>query len=418
LALSFDSHWLVVEAPIFGLFRLLALTNQGIIAMNLRVNQLASAFSQPRRRFLRSTGAASVLLGVSPFVAGQASSGRTPMVAQIVDSSVQNQDISKDFLVGSRTAWQEINALGGIRGQTIRHRVIETDGSAEQADAAWAQLRNDSSCIASFGTCADGVAVGLAVRHRADSSELAHVAPWLQSALADQIQNTFAIFSNREQQIQHALKSMSTVGVDSMTVVYQSEAERRLNAQDIQRTAQSLKLNLREQPVQADLSRQAAQISNTSVPLVLFVGGTPELVQFTRGWNRGSSLRYIIALADVNLQTAQQMIGNRHVPVIGTQAVPIVSGSLPIVRRYRQALAKYYDEPPTALSLAGYISARYTAQVLQTVRGNLSRASAYEAFARRQSMDLEGFRVAYENGKLQTAYVTQSMLSADGRVIG
>jgi ABC-type branched-subunit amino acid transport system substrate-binding protein len=386
--------------------------------MNLRVNQAVSGLVFSRRKLLRTGSLASLAVVASPWAMAQNPTARGPMVAQIVDSSVQNQDISKDFLVGSRTAWQEINASGGIRGQTIRHRVIETDGSAEQADAAWAQLRNDSSCIASFGTCADGVAVGLAVRHRADSSELAHIAPWLQSALADQIQNTFAIFSNREQQIQHALKSMSTVGVDSMTVVYQSEAERRLNAQDIQRTAQSLKLNLREQPVQADLSRQAAQISNTSVPLVLFVGGTPELVQFTRGWNRGSSLRYIIALADVNLQTAQQMIGNRHVPVIGTQAVPIVSGSLPIVRRYRQALAKYYDEPPTALSLAGYISARYTAQVLQTVRGNLSRASAYEAFARRQSMDLEGFRVAYENGKLQTAYVTQSMLSADGRVIG
>jgi ABC-type branched-subunit amino acid transport system substrate-binding protein len=386
--------------------------------MNLGVNQGVSSAGITRRQLL-STGAVASLTGLaSPAVLAQSANARSPMLAQIVDSSVQNQDISKDFLVGSRTAWQEINASGGIRGQIIRHNVIETDGSAQQADAAWVQLRNDASCIASFGNCADGLAAGLALRQRADSSELAQVAPWLQSALPDQAQNTFAIFSNREQQIQHALKSMRTVGVDSMTVVYQSEAERRLNAPDIQRSAQSLKLNLREQAVQADLSRQAAQISSTSVPLVLFVGGTPELVQFTRGWNRGSSLRYIIALADVNLQTAQQMIGNRHVPVIGTQAVPIVSGSLPIVRRYRQALAKYYDEPPTALSLAGYLSARYTAQLLQTVRGNLSRSTAFEAFSRRQSIDLEGFRVAYDNGKLQTAYVTQSMLSADGRVVG
>ena len=171
-------------------------------------------------------------------------------------------------------------------------------------------------------------------------------------------------------------------------------------------------------PVQPDLTLQAQQISNTNVPLVLFVGGTPELVQFTRGWGQGNMLRYIIALADVNLLTAQQMIGNRRVPVVGTQAVPVVSSAMPIVRRYRQALAKYYDEPPTALSLAGYISARYTAQVLLSVRGNLNRSAAYEAFLRRQSIDLEGFRVSYENGKLQNAFVTQSMLSADGRALG
>lgn len=340
------------------------------------------------------------------------------MVAQVIDSSNQTQDISKDFVVGSRTAWQEINAAGGIRGQAIRHSVIETDGSVAQINAAWAQLRSDASCIASFGTCADGLASAFTQQSRSDSSELAHVAPWLQSASVEQGANTFSIFSTREQQIQHALKNMTTVGVDNIMVVYPSEADRRQNTLDIQRMAQSLKLALREMPVQADLSEQARQISRTSTPLVLFVGGTPELVQFMRGWNPGTTLRYIIALADVNLQTAQQMMGNRHVPVIGTQAVPVVTGSLAIVRRYRQALAKYYDEPPTALSLAGYLSARYTAQVLQNARGSLSRSAAHEAFARRQVVDIEGFRVSYDNGKLQNAYVTQSMISTDGRVIG
>jgi ABC-type branched-subunit amino acid transport system substrate-binding protein len=387
--------------------------------MNLRVNVSESKGVLQRRSILRLGGAVAGVMGAFGSSAwAQGSAARAPMVGQVVDSSNQTQDISRDFLVGSRTAWQEINAAGGIRGQAIRHQIIETDGSAAQINAAWQQLRGDASCIASFGTCADALATAFTVHSRQGSSELAHVAPWLQSGSVDQGASTFSIFSTRDQQIQHALKSMTTVGVDNIMVVYQSEAERRQNMQDIQRMALSLKLALREMPVQADLTSQALQISRTSTPLVLFVGGTPELVQFMRGWNPGNTLRYIIALADVNLQTAQQMIGNRHVPVISTQAVPVVTGSLPIVRRYRQALAKYYDEPPTALSLAGYLSARSTAQTLQTVRGPLSRSAAYEAFSRRQSMDLEGFRVAYDNGKLQSAYVTQSMLSADGRVIG
>ena len=386
--------------------------------MKNRLSNEVSGQFQARRRFLRTAGAASAVAATSPALFAQSPAARGPMVAQIVDSSNQNQDISKDFLVGSRTAWQEINAAGGLRGQAIRHVVLETDGSTSQVDAAWAQLRADSSCLASFGACADAVAVTLSARSRTDSSELAQVAPWLQSALPEQTPNTLVIFSNREQQLEHALKRMSTVGMDRITVVYQSESERRLNTADIQRLAQSLKIGLREMPVQQDLTLQAQQISNTNVPLVLFVGGTPELVQFTRGWNKGNMMRYIIALADVNLLTAQQMIGNRRVPVVGTQAVPVVSSAMPIVRRYRQALAKYYDEPPTALSLAGYISARYTAQVLLSVRGNINRSAAHEAFLRRQSIDLEGFRVSYENGKLQNAFVTQSMLSADGRALG
>jgi ABC-type branched-subunit amino acid transport system substrate-binding protein len=386
--------------------------------MNIKVNTGLLQGGMQRRSVLRLGAATGVMGAFGATAWAQSPSARSPMVAQVVDISNQTQDISRDFLVGSRTAWQEINAAGGIRGQTIRHQIIETDGSSAQINAAWVQLRNDAACIASFGTCADALATAFTVQSRENSNELAHVAPWLQSGSVDQGANTFSIFSTREQQIQHALRNMTTVGVDNIMVVYQSEAERRQNMQDIQRMAQSLKLALREMPVQADLTSQAQQISRTSTPLVLFVGGTPELVQFMRGWNPGTTLRYIIAMADVNLQTAQQMMGNKYVPVIGTQAVPVVTGSLAVVRRYRQALAKYYDEPPTALSLAGYLSARYSAQVLQSVRGSLSRSAAYEAFARRQAIDMEGFRVSYDNGKLQSAYVTQSMLSADGRVIG
>lgn len=53
----------------------------------------------------------------------------TITVAQILDMSVSQQDISKDFLIGSRAAWQDINSRGGLRGRTLAHWVLETDGS-------------------------------------------------------------------------------------------------------------------------------------------------------------------------------------------------------------------------------------------------------------------------------------------------
>lgn len=369
-----------------------------------------------RRQLFRISSAAGLSLA-APSIWAQNAASRSPLVGQIADVSNAYQDISKDFIIGSRTAWQEINAAGGIRGQRIRHLVIEMDGTAAQRDAAWLQLREDESCIATFGTCADPLAVQITAKNSNERNELAHSAPWLQNSAVDIERGTFPIFSTREQQIRHALQSMSNVGITNLSVVYQSERELMSNTLDIQRIAKNLKLELRQLPVQSDLLQQARQISATQVPLVLFVGGTPELVQFMQGWNRSGGIRYIVALADVNLQTALQMSGGKHVPVIGTQAVPVVSSSIAIARRFRQALSKYFDEPPTALSLAGYISARYTAQVMQSAR-TLSRSSVYEAFSRRQTIDIDGFRVEVENGRLQSAFVTQSMLSLDGRVIG
>ncbi|MGH8848407.1 MAG: ABC transporter substrate-binding protein, partial [Polaromonas sp.] len=46
-----------------------------------------------------------------------AASSRSVAIAQVVDFSQAQQDVSKDFLIGSRAAWQDINARGGIRGR-------------------------------------------------------------------------------------------------------------------------------------------------------------------------------------------------------------------------------------------------------------------------------------------------------------
>ena len=148
------------------------------------------------------------------------------------------------------------------------------------------------------------------------------------------------------------------------------------------------------------------------------MGGTPELVQFTQGLQRQARQRYVVALADVNLNTLAQMGAGRATPVIGAQAVPMVTSPLPVVRRYRDAMARLFDEPPAALSLAGYIAARYTFEVLEAVEGPLTRASALAAFQRRAAVDVGGYRVNYDDSRRSATFVTQSMLTADGRVVG
>ncbi|MFZ3126773.1 MAG: twin-arginine translocation pathway signal protein, partial [Rhodoferax sp.] len=128
--------------------------------------------------------------------------------------------------------------------------------------------------------------------------------------------------------------------------------------------------------------------------------------------------RYIIAMSDVNLQTMLQMGVSRFTPVIATQVVPMVNANLPIVKNYRDTLGRLYDEPPTPQSLAGYIAARYTHEVLQGIDGTPTRLSALQAFQKRSTVDLGGFRIAPDARGRGTAYVTQSMISTDGRLLG
>ena len=123
-------------------------------------------------------------------------------------------------------------------------------------------------------------------------------------------------------------------------------------------------------------------------------------------------------MANVNLQTVTQMGAERTTPIIVAQPVPVVTASLLIVRAYRETMPRLFDEPPVALSLAGFIAARYTFKVLNNIRGEITRASALTAFQRRDNVDVNGFRVSFNPQRSSSSYVTQSMLTLDARVIG
>jgi len=371
-----------------------------------------------RRRALKTCAA--LALGLSGAAGAQPgrSTGKPVTVAQIVDTSLDQQDVAKDFLVGSRAAWQDINSRGGLRGRPVQHSSIEVDGTPASLRAALASIRDNPGCVALSGTVSDPVAGQLAELLRKDSLGIAHVAPWLQNSSVEVDEQTFPIFAARQEQIAHALKSMSVIGLQEVGAVFASAREQSLYRDDVARTAQGLKLKLQSYQGAGDLARLGQRMNQSTPAVLLFIGGTPELVQFTQGLEKQARQRYVVALADVNPQTVLQMGGARSTPVIATQAVPMVTAGIPIVRRYRDVLAKLFDEPPVALSLAGFIAAQYTAEVLGDIDGAITRASALAAFRKRAPMDLGGYRVNFSADGRSATYVTQSLLTADGRVIG
>lgn len=374
---------------------------------------------------LTSPGRRRVLVGAAAFAVAPAllaqpakAAARSVLVAQIVDTSPTQQDVSKDFLIGSRAAWQDINLKGGLRGRPVQHVSVEVDGSAASMKAAVQQLLDNPACLVLSGTAGDPAAGLLAAELRQQAAAIAHVAPWLQNSSVEVDERTFPIFAARQEQIGHALRSLTVMGVSEVGAVYASQQEYQLYQQDLERIATGMKLKLQSYRANGDLDRLGQRLTPGTPAILLFVGGTPELVQFTQGLEKQQRQRYIVALADVNLQTMTQMGGARSTPVIATQAVPMVNASLPVVRSYRETMARLFDEPPVSLSLAGFIAARYTHEVLHDIDGALTRQGVLAAFQRREAVDVGGYRVAFNPQRRSATYVTQSMLTTDGRVIG
>jgi ABC-type branched-subunit amino acid transport system substrate-binding protein len=375
---------------------------------------LSHSHRKIRRRSLLAGTAAALAF---PVLGQPRGAGAPTTVVQIIDTSVAAQDVAKDFLIGSRAAWQDINAHGGLRGTAVQHVTLEVDGADSSVAAALKTALATPDCLVLSGTVSDPAAELVTRQLAAESGAIAHAAPWLQNSAVAVGDATFPIFAGRREQVAHALRSLALVGVQEAGVIYASAREQSLYRDDIGRAAAELKLRLASYAGRGDLEPLGRQLGPQSPALLLFVGGTPELVQFTQGLDHQSRQRFVVALADVNLQTLSQMGAGRATPVIATQPVPMVTAALPIVRAYRDVLGRLFDEPPVALSLAGFIAARYTFEVLQQVKGPLTRASVLAAFRRRQPVDLGGYPIAFDAQRRSAGYVTQGMLTTDGRLV-
>ena len=373
-----------------------------------------------RRQLMRGVGVVTLASFVPAFaqVSKPAASSRSIVIAQPVDFSQAQQDVSKDFLIGSRAAWQDINLRGGVRGRSVQHLTLETDGSPGSVRAAMDSIRDNPACVAISGAVGDPLASQLLRLSLSGELSIAHAAPWLQNSSAEVDDQTFPIFAARQEQIAYALKTLSVMGLKEMGAVYASPREKSAYQPELERIALSMRLKLESYQGSGDLRSLGLQLSPSTPAVLLFIGGTPELAEFTQGLEKQSRQRYIVALADVNLQTVLQMGRARNSAVIATQPVPIVTGSLPVVRSYRETLARLFDEPPTALSLAGFIAARYTYEVLSGIEGAMTRQTVLSAFQQRATHDIGGFRVSFNPQRRSSHYVTQSMLTTDGRLIG
>ena len=347
-----------------------------------------------------------------------ASPSRNVVIAQIVDFSQEQRDVSKDFLAGSRAVWLDINSRGGIHGKNVTHLALETVGTPASLRVALDSIKDNPFCVVLSGSVGDRVASQILALSRQNELNFAHAAPWLQNSSLEVDDKTFTIFAARQEQISYALKNLSVMGMSEIGAIYATTADFSAYHFEVERIAAASHLKLQTFQGMGDLQALGRKLTPRTPAVLLFVGGTPELAAFTNGMEKQARQRFVVALADVNLQTMADMGATRTTAVIATQPVPLVNARLPLIRSYRETMSRLFDEPPTPLSLAGYIAARYTYEVLNDVEGPLTRQSVLNTFRKKTDKNLGGFRVSFDAQGRSTSYVAQSMMTPEGRLIG
>ena len=340
-------------------------------------------------------------------------------LAQLLDSSQDQQEISRDYATGMRLAVNDFNRSARRRIQLVN---FDSDGSAASVKAALQSIQKDPGLCALIGTAGERLALDSIAAARTEGLAIGHLAPWLSDSRFDTDRDVVPVFASREMQIRYAMKSLESLGIVDIGLVYSSEREFSALHLGVEAAAQALKLRaVSYTPQRAeDLASIANRLPVNSPAVLLFLGGTIELSQFAQALSARKLQRYVVSLADIDVATLVQLGVGRAVPLILTQVVPNPqSSALPAVRDYRASLKAQFDEKPSQISLAGYLAARYVLPVLARMERPPTRETVLTEFERRSGEDIGGFRIGFSASQRRgSTYVTQTLLTGDGRLVG
>jgi hypothetical protein len=281
-------------------------------------------------------------------------------------------------------------------------------------------LRNDPGVIGLVGTVGDRLAVMVQAELRQQDSKLAHIAPWMSDSRHEGDKNVACLFASRARQLQQGLSVMRNMGVNELCVIYASSAEQALYDVQVAEMAQAqgLRLTRLTGASGSPFNAMAARIPATSA-VVLCLATSAELALLTQGMAARSDHRFVLGLGDVDAPSLQQLSPGKGVPVILTQVVPNPSrGRLPVLETYRAKLSQLFDEAPSTISLAGYLAGLYAATLVNDTGAAPSRESLVAQVARHAPQDLGGWRVEFQNDRRGSRFVTHTLLSNNGQLIG
>ena len=378
--------------------------------------------SMSRRQWLQA-GVALSCSGAVVDARAQARSAATPLrLLQCIDSSGDQQELSRDYGVGVQLAVQFVKRSGLLQGRELQVQQLMIDASPQGQQPLLQRLRDEPGVLGLVGTVGERLGLACIEATQQAGLPIAHVAPWVADVRFDDVPQVLNLFASRETRLRYALSSLESVGMRGVGLVYDSPATQAGARVDLERALDSLSLRVQSvvAPEQGGVEMLVSRMGSALPPVLLFVGGAIELSRFARALTSLGLQRYVVTLSDADLTLLLQLGAAKSLPLVLTQVVPNPQTHQgQFARDYRRLLDTLYDDAPSPLGLAGFLAGRYAAELVRRVLANPTRASFFDEARRRPSVDIDGYPVRFGKDRNRgSSFVTQTMIHRDGRLSG
>ena len=345
--------------------------------------------------------AAAVLFFTSSFTPLSGAYAADIRVGVVLDQNGINADTGRDYIAGARTWFDHVNATGGVNGRRIQVILKDDEGAPANAVKLTRDLIDQDKVDALFGYVGDDSLSAVAEDARFRASRTVLFAPLSGADIGSAVDAIVFVRPSYKEEVRHAIRHFGQLSVSRFTVVFaDNNFGRSLSAEIRTQLGSDGRKPIAEIAIPLSLGGlgNIARDVLAQKPQVIVVAAdtitTAEFVKKVRSLDINAQ---IVALSTVNHRTLMELAKADF--ATGTMITQVVPNPLSRVTKLQNdhlnLLAKYRDEPPSHLTLEGFLAAKAFVKLLERTGRELNRASITAAVTGSPRYDLDGMTISF-----------------------
>jgi ABC-type branched-subunit amino acid transport system substrate-binding protein len=297
--------------------------------------------------------------------------GNDIVVGEIIDQSPAWIEAGRDYVAGAKTYFDLVNSEGGINGHKIVHVVKDGKGDPQEIARAAAELLGERHAGVLFGNVGDATMRALAAARTAEREGVVLFAPL--TGMPGDMHYVKTVRASYADEARSLIRHFTGLGLTSFCVVTAAGDDQKASLQAVRDAIAALNRPLAcevaTEDAGGDAGRAAVLVRKSHPQVVIVLGDTAVVGNFVREFPFKSLGIAVGALSLVNHTALIEIAGPGPARgVVLTQVVPAPQGeAVPIVREHARAMRRFRDEPPSHLTLEGFIAAKTMVEALRKV---------------------------------------------------
>lgn len=351
-------------------------------------------------------------------------------VGYVLDRSGPLVNDSRDFFAGSKVLLDEFNAKAGDKA--VRQLIRESDGTPERTLQAALELARDDKVDVIVGLAGDTALSALVDSPAFAREGVPLLAPLSGLRLPAATAGSRVFFSRADygQEIQYVVRYLRGLGLSRVVLVTQASSPTALqqtvrsafalatakSANQAALTVDEMALPVAGAARQAELQRMA----QTQAQALIVLGDALDYAAVFQAYRRLSPGATVIGLSTVNPRTVLELAPSAKMSgaVLTQVMLNPAKTAIPLSREFDRVFKKYFDEPPTHQSLAGFVAAHQLLAALGRIGGPVNRVTLTAALQANTRLDVYGFELNYATVPQRgSEFVDLLMIRADGKLL-